>query len=126
MNMVKRNSEIKPFYSNFLDDFLNTGLSAFEDRRGVPALNVKEDEKELALELRVPGMKKEDIHLDYKDGILTISGEKNEEKEFIVDSRSVFMRRMCDGGDSGRKSGKSRKRNRVRNGGRFRAISEKR
>ena len=24
MNMVKRNSEIKPFYSNFLDDFLNT------------------------------------------------------------------------------------------------------
>ena len=81
MNMVKRNSEIKPFYSNFLDDFLNTGLSAFEDRRGVPALNVKEDEKELALELRVPGMKKEDIHLDYKDGILTISGEKNEEKQ---------------------------------------------
>ena len=81
MNMVKRNSEIKPFYSNFLDDFLNTGLSAFEDRRGVTALNVKEDEKELALELRVPGMKKEDIHLDYKDGILTISGEKNEEKE---------------------------------------------
>jgi len=43
MNMVRRNSEIKPFYSNFLDDFLNTGLSAFEDRRGVPALNVKED-----------------------------------------------------------------------------------
>ena len=81
MNMVRRNSEIKPFYSNFLDDFLNTGLSAFEDRRGVSALNVKEDEKELALELRVPGMKKEDIHLDYRDGILTISGEKNEEKE---------------------------------------------
>ena len=60
MNMVRRNSEIKPFYSNFLDDFLNTGLSAFEDRRGVPALNVKEDEKELALELRVPGMKNEE------------------------------------------------------------------
>ena len=91
MNMVKRNSEIKPFYSNFLDDFLNTGLSAFEDRRGVPALNVKEDEKELALELRVPGMKKEDIHLDYKDGILTISGEKNEEKE--EKDRDKYLRR---------------------------------
>mgnify|MGYP000721895597 CR=1 FL=1 len=26
-------------------------------------------------------MEKEDIHLDYRDGILTISGEKNEEKE---------------------------------------------
>ena len=73
MNMVKRNSEIKPFYSNFLDDFLNTGLSAFEDRRGVP------------------GMKKEDIHLDYKDGILTISGEKNEEKE--EKDRDKYLRR---------------------------------
>ena len=61
MNMVKRNSEIKPFYSNFLDDFLNTGLSAFEDRRGVPALNV------------------------------TISGEKNEEKE--EKDRDKYLRR---------------------------------
>ena len=80
MNMVKRNSEIKPFYSNFLDDFLNTGLSAFEDRRGVPALNVKEDEKELALELRVPGMKKEDfqIHIN-EDNDLVISMEKKTE-----------------------------------------------
>ena len=39
MGIVRRNNEIKPFYSNFFDDFLNTGLSAFEDRRGVPALN---------------------------------------------------------------------------------------
>lgn len=81
MSIVKRSNEMKPFYPSILDDLLNTGLSTFEDRRGVPALNVKEDDKELALELRVPGMKKEDIHLDYKDGILTISGERNEEKE---------------------------------------------
>ena len=96
MNMVRRNSEIKPFYSNFLDDFLNTGLSAFEDRRGVPALNVKEDEKELALELRVPGMKKEDIHLDYKDGILTISGEKNEEKDLRREFTSYSFHRSFE------------------------------
>lgn len=81
MSLVRRNNEGKSLYPNILDELLNSGLSAFEDRRGVPALNVKEDEKELALELRVPGMKKEDIHLDYKDGILTISGERNEEKE---------------------------------------------
>lgn len=81
MSLVRRNSEGKSLYPNILDELLNSGLSAFEDRRGVPALNIKEDEKELALELRVPGMKKEDIHLDYKDGVLTISGERNEEKE---------------------------------------------
>lgn len=81
MSIVKRNNESRPFYPNILDDLLNSGLSAFEDRKGLPALNVKEDDKELCLELRVPGMKKDDIHLDYKDGILTISGERNEEKE---------------------------------------------
>lgn len=81
MSIVKRNNDTKPFYPSILDELLNSGLSAFEDRRGVPALNVREDEKELALELRVPGLKKEDIHLDYNNGILTISGERNEEKE---------------------------------------------
>lgn len=81
MSLVRKTNETKPFYPGILDELLNTGISAFEDRRGVPALNVKEDEKEMTLELRVPGMKKEDIHLDYNNGMLTISGERNEEKE---------------------------------------------
>ena len=37
------------------------------------------------------GNEKEDIHLDYKDGILTISGEKNEEKE--EKDRDKYLRR---------------------------------
>ncbi|MEG0796129.1 MAG: Hsp20/alpha crystallin family protein [Odoribacter sp.] len=81
MSLIKKNNELSPFYSNMLDEFLNTGLSKFEDRRGVPALNIKESDQELSLELRVPGIKKEDIRLDYQDGILTISGDRNEEKE---------------------------------------------
>lgn len=72
---------MSPFYSGFLDDFLTNGLSSVKDRGGVPALNIKEDDKKLTLELRVPGMDREDIQIDYKDGILTLSGEKNEEKE---------------------------------------------
>lgn len=81
MSMMKRNNDSRAFYPSILDDLLNTGLSSFEDRRGLPALNVKEDDQELSLELRVPGMNKENIHLDYNSGILTISGERNEEKE---------------------------------------------
>ena len=44
MSLVKRSNETRPFYPSILDDLLNTGFSVFEDRRGVPALNVKEDE----------------------------------------------------------------------------------
>ena len=81
MSIVKRNSEVSPFSSNFLEDFLNSGILASNDKRGLPALNIKEDDKELTLELRIPGLKKEDIQLDYNNGILTLSGERNEEKE---------------------------------------------
>lgn len=81
MSIVKRNNEVSPFGSNFLEDFLNSSILASNDKRGVPALNIKEDDKELTLELRIPGLNKEDIQLDYNNGILTLSGEKNEEKE---------------------------------------------
>lgn len=81
MSLIKRSNEIRPIYSGLLDEFFDDGLSAFEDRRGLPALNIKDDEKELVLEFRVPGMKKGDIHLDYHNGILTVSGERNEERE---------------------------------------------
>ncbi len=77
MSIVKRNSEVSPFSSNFLEDFLNSGILASNDKRGLPALNIKEDDKELTLELRIPGLKKEDIQLDYNNGILTLSGERN-------------------------------------------------
>lgn len=82
MSVVKRNNELRPFYSSLFDDLLNTGILPYvEERRAVPALNVREDDKELTLELRVPGLNKEDIKLEYKDGFLTLSGEKKEEKE---------------------------------------------
>lgn len=91
MSLVKKNSELRPFYSGLLDEFLNAGMLSVEERRGVPALNVKEDDKELTLELRVPGFKKEDIKLDYKNGFLTLSGGKKEEKE--EQEKDKYLRR---------------------------------
>ena len=83
MSIVKRNNELRPFYSTLLDEFLNTGMWPVQMNQGqnMPALNVKEDDESLTLDVRVPGMKKEDIKLDYNDGFLTISGESHEEKK---------------------------------------------
>jgi len=92
MSLVKRNNELRPYYSNFFDDFFNTGFWPTANlRREVPALNVKEDEHSLTLELQVPGMKKEDIKLEYRDGFLTISGEQKEERE--EKEKEKFLRR---------------------------------
>lgn len=93
MSIVKRNSDLRPFYSNLFDDFFDTWPKTINEQRGIPALNVKEDDKNLTLELQVPGMKKEDIKLEYKDGFLTISGEQKEEKE-EQDGKQKFTKRV--------------------------------
>ena len=61
----------------FIHDDVGGRFSAFDDHA--------------LFTLAYAGMKKEDIHLDYKDGILTISGEKNEEKE--EKDRDKYLRR---------------------------------
>ena len=69
MSIIKRNSELRPFYSTLLDEFLNTGNwpAQMNQNMNIPALNVREDEESLMLDIRIPGMKKEDIKLDYND-----------------------------------------------------------
>ena len=91
MSIVKRNNDLRPFYSSLLDDFFSSYVETMEQRR-LPALNVKENDKTLTLDLQVPGMSKDDIKLDYKDGYLTISCEKKEEKE-EKDKDQKFLRK---------------------------------
>ncbi len=47
----------------------------------VPAVNVKETDEEYHLEFAVPGMKKDDFTIEVKNGILTVSSEKEVQKE---------------------------------------------
>jgi HSP20 family protein len=71
----------RPFYmSNLFDDdffpVLNNRTSS------MPAVNIREDEKQYNLELAVPGMEKKDLKIDINEDVLTISSEtKNETEE---------------------------------------------
>eukprot|EP00026_Physarum_polycephalum_P016794 Phypoly_transcript_17795.p1 GENE.Phypoly_transcript_17795~~Phypoly_transcript_17795.p1 ORF type:complete len:135 (+),score=27.96 Phypoly_transcript_17795:47-406(+) len=47
----------------------------------LPVVDVKESEKGITIHAELPGMKKEDILVDVNDGILTLSGEKKNEKK---------------------------------------------
>jgi HSP20 family protein len=47
----------------------------------MPAVNVKETEKSYELELAVPGLSKKDFKIMAEEGILTVSSEREEEKE---------------------------------------------
>lgn len=63
---------------NRLFDADNGGLG---DEWFAPRTNIAETEKEFEVTVELPGMKREDFHVDVHNGRLEISGEVKEEKE---------------------------------------------
>jgi HSP20 family protein len=46
-----------------------------------PAIDLYEDKDNLVVKAELPGMKKEDIEITLQDGLLSVSGERKEEKK---------------------------------------------
>ncbi|WP_372739895.1 Hsp20/alpha crystallin family protein [Neptunomonas sp.] len=68
----------------FDDAFLNDFFMPTERRMGnkFPAIDVHETDNKYLVNVDLPGVKKEDIHVSIENGILTVKGEtKTEEKE---------------------------------------------
>ncbi|MCU0455789.1 MAG: Hsp20/alpha crystallin family protein [Bacteroidales bacterium] len=68
-----------PLLSNlFDDDFFPTLTSRTSS---MPAVNIRENEKNFTLDLAVPGMDKKDLKIDINEDVLTISAETRNENE---------------------------------------------
>jgi HSP20 family protein len=67
----------------FRPDWLG-GVDRFESN--VPAVNIKESDKDYELELAVPGMKKEDFNVEVDRDVLTVSAETKSKDEVSEDS----------------------------------------
>jgi HSP20 family protein len=64
------------------DSFLEGGLiRRGEETEWLPSLDVAETKNELVVKAEVPGMDPKDIDISLSDGMLTIRGEKRQEKE---------------------------------------------
>lgn len=69
------------------DDFFRPWTDLFDNGgwnvrpMNVPAVNITEQPNEYLLSLAAPGMKKEDFKIDINGNMLTISSEKEENKE---------------------------------------------
>jgi len=81
MKLIRFNNQ--PTFSDLLDSFFENDPNNFFSKNNfnVPATNIVENENSFELELAVPGMKKEDFKIDVENNMLTISSEKQEEKE---------------------------------------------
>jgi HSP20 family protein len=67
----------------FWDSFLEGGLRKRTEEGGewLPSLDVAETKNELVVKAEVPGMDAKDIDISLSDGVLTIKGEKKQERE---------------------------------------------
>lgn len=57
------------------------GGSLFGRTLNVPSVNISEHKDQYLVSMAVPGMKKDDFHIDVDGNMLTISSEKEESKE---------------------------------------------
>ena len=86
MTLIKRNAP-DTFFPSVFDDFFTkdfftpfrTELPSFGNTQ--PAVNVKETENAFHIELAAPGLKKEDFKVELNKNLLTISAEKEVNKE---------------------------------------------
>ena len=78
MNLIKWNHQ--PMLSDIFEDLERRFYSPFKNGEFVPAANIKENEKTFDIEIAVPGMKKEDFKINLENNVLTISSEKEEQK----------------------------------------------
>lgn len=71
-----QNRLFEPFFErfNFMDDALASGTWA-------PAVDVAEDSEMIHVKVEVPGMEEKDLKINYEDGLLTVSGERQFERK---------------------------------------------
>jgi HSP20 family protein len=71
----------------------------FEDTFGreggsfTPAVDIKENEKEIRLDVELPGLKPENVEVIAENGVLTIRGEKRSERKEGEDDRYQIVER---------------------------------
>jgi HSP20 family protein len=61
--------------------FEGRGANGGSVRRWIPAMDLVETGDSLVLRADLPGMKEDDVEIEIKDGVLTISGERKSESE---------------------------------------------
>jgi HSP20 family protein len=93
MSLVKRNGNYLTGFPGFFNDFFTRDLwnQSLEDfsttGTTIPAVNIRENKDNFVVEMAAPGMAKDDFKIELDNNMLTITSEKNYEKEDNNDER---------------------------------------
>ncbi|MFO7890594.1 MAG: Hsp20/alpha crystallin family protein [bacterium] len=98
---LKRSEEDNPFltlrkemnrlFDSFFDD---SSISPFREGWGrtFPQINIKENDKQIEVSAELPGIDQKDADISIYNNVLTIQGEKKQEKE---DKEGEYYHREC-------------------------------
>jgi HSP20 family protein len=92
MSIIKKQHENKSVYDlmktrmeDVFDDFFGSSSLSLKNMEFSPKVDVKEDEKSFKINAELPGLTEKDVNVELRENILTISGQKKEEKETKTD-----------------------------------------
>ncbi|MBA2612036.1 MAG: Hsp20/alpha crystallin family protein [Bacteroidetes bacterium] len=75
LSNLERSVDFPSFFNDTLDR-----LWKDEPMHWMPSVNIKERAEDFKIDLAVPGMDKKDFKVEVDNGVLTVSGERTEEK----------------------------------------------
>jgi len=83
--------------SNIFDDFFSNDFFDLVKSQGVtlsqgsyPRVDITDYDDRIEIESEIPGLKKEDLDVEFCDGVLTIKGNKHQNEEKKEDGKVVF------------------------------------
>ncbi|HTY59612.1 MAG TPA: Hsp20/alpha crystallin family protein [Bacteroidota bacterium] len=79
-DVLSMRKEFNRLFDNFFHGDLADTTSAFTSA-WVPAVDIAERENDFLVKMELPGVAKEDVKITMQEGILTVKGEKKQEKE---------------------------------------------
>ena len=88
MNLIRKQNT---WYPSIMDDFFNTNwnfdIPTYSN--SLPAVNVKEADKEFLLQIASPGLTKEDFEVSFEDNVLSIEVVKRDD---VKENNNDFTR----------------------------------
>lgn len=80
-NPVNNYDSFRREMQNLFDDFFSIRPAAMFENKWVPSVDVEEDENAIHVRAEVPGIDEKDLTVTLENNVLTIAGEKIEEKK---------------------------------------------
>lgn len=89
-------------FESAIDQFLSKNFPIYKEFFGsnffadgaYPRLDIRDYPDKAVIIAEIPGLTKEDITIDYKDNVLTISGKKREQKEDNNEKYEVIVKEI--------------------------------